>query len=230
MPPGLSHGSSDPTGFGVPPGFNGRGNPPRLDSFGIGGISSTWGTPSIPFGTPVIPGAANWGGSPTGGWPTSNTFGLGLGGASVPGRPRHQQIRISIIDGYKSQLHGGKAQQDGFVDAKSIFSQIHNSLRPPISEEDMRDLLDTEGTPQNGGGSFQLRKVGDGELDLLLKWSHDDGQSHGRVGNIGNAGDIGSPVMGHSNPASTNNTPFGSLRGFPGLAGTGGLSGLGQGL
>jgi hypothetical protein len=94
----------------------------------------------------------------------------------------------------------------------------------------MRDLLDTEGTPQNGGGSFQLRKMSDGELDLLVKWTQDDGQGHGRVGNIGGAGEIGSPVVVPSNPASASNTPFGSLRGFPGLAGTGGLSGLGQGL
>jgi hypothetical protein len=178
----------------------------------------------------MLQGAANWGGSPTSGWPTSsNAFGLGLGSAPAPNRPRHLQIRISIIEAFRSQAQAGKAV-DGFVDAKSIYSQIQNTLRPPIAQQDMRDLLDTEGTQQNGGGSFHLRKMGDGELDLLLKWSQDDGQSHGRVGNIGGAGDIGSPVVGASHPVSNNNTPFGSLRGFPGLAGPGGLSGLGQGL
>lgn len=227
MPPGLQHSSTDPSGFGAPPGFNNRSQPPRLDSFGIGGTSNTWGTPSIPFGTPSLGGAAGWGGSPTSAWPSSTSFGLGLGNNSIPSRPRHQQIRIGIIEAYKTHASGGKAQPDGFVDAKSIFSQIQNTLRPPIAEADMRELLDTEGTPQNGGGSFQLQKTGEGELDVLLKWTQDDGQGHGRVGNIGGAGDIGSPVVGPSHPVSANATPFGSLRAFPGL---GGLSGLGQGL
>jgi hypothetical protein len=54
MPPGLPHSSTDPASFGAPPGFNNRTNPPRLDSFNIGSASNTWGTPSIPFSTPVL--------------------------------------------------------------------------------------------------------------------------------------------------------------------------------
>ncbi|KIW08478.1 hypothetical protein, variant 2 [Verruconis gallopava] len=229
MAPGLQHGASDPTGFSGPPGFSNRSNPPRLDSYAMGG-NTAWGTPSIPFGTPVLPGTANWVGSPTGGWPTGNAFGLGLGNglgtAAAPGRPRHQQIRIAIVDAYKAQAH---TSEDGFVDAKTIYSQIRNLLRPPIEEQDMRILLDTEGTPQNGGGSFQLRIKGENHLDLMLKWTQDDGLGRGSVGQIGGAGEIGSPVVGASHPVgSANATPFGSLRGFPSLAG--GLTGLGQSL
>jgi len=88
-------------------------------------------------------------------------------------------------------------------------------------------LLETEGTAQNGGGSFQLKKLGQGPLDVLVKWTPDNGAdipNQARVGSIGLGeigSQIGSPVVGASNPGSANVTPFGSMRGFPGLSGLG---------
>jgi hypothetical protein len=236
MPPGLQHHNADSSGFGGQTSFSTR--PGQYQSFGIGG-GNTWGTPSIPYSTPSLA-AANWGGSPTGitgGWPSNpGSFGLGLGGTSMSGsRPHPNQLRISMIDAYKSHVSTGRAKPDGFVDARSIFLQVHSTFRPPIVEQDMANLVDTEGTPNNGGGSFEVRKTGAEDLDMLLKWRPDDGQAHGRVGNIGGVGDIGSPIIGASNPVNSGNpTPYGSMRGFPGLGhsggGLGGLSGLGQNL
>ena len=223
--PGPPHNPVEPPAFPGASNFGSRQNAYPLPT----GVfsSNTWGTPSIPYSTPALGGAAGWGGSPTGGWPSSGGFGLGLANPSVPSRPRHAQIRIGMVDAYKTHASSGRIQSDGFVDARSIFTHVQGVVRPPVEAAEMLDLLDTEGTPQNGGGSFQLRQTGDDKLDVLLKWVPDDGQGHGRVGNIGGAGDIGSPVV---QPVSANQTPYGSMRGFPGLGQTGGLSGLGQGL
>lgn len=233
MPPGL--GQNHGGGFGGPPGFPNRANPPRMDGFGS--ANNTWGTPGsigIPFGTPSIPGSSGWGGSPTSGWPSNNAFGLGLDGRppGMPSPARHQSIRIGMVEAYKAMVITGKVAMDSFVEAKAIFNQL-STLRvvPPVSEGDMRDLLDTEGTPTNGGGSFQVRRIGEptasSALNVLVKWVADDGRHIVGGGDIG--GQIGSPVVGPIHIGSANTTPFGSLRGFPGLAG-GGLSGLGQGL
>ena len=155
-----------------------------------------------------------------------------MGGGAAPGiRPRHQQIRVHMCNACKQLGHAGKGTPDGFLEARMILAQIQNSVQPPITANDFTTLLDTEGDSQNGGGSFQLRKLpGEGELDVLVKWVPDGGEApnQGRIGSIG-------PGVAPSNPPSANATPFGSLRGFSGLTGGagltgGGLSGLGQGL
>jgi hypothetical protein len=231
--------------------FNAFGQGPRGSSFGISGPTSSmpgvggqWGTPSIPFGGTPSLGGGTWGTSPTSPWPSTHHNSVwNLNPAMNPNQPAHMvhrdvyatsaqprphQTRARIVDGYKMQASRGNSTPDGFVEAKRIYDEIAYIAIPPTSEEELRALLETEGTSQNGGGFFHLQRTGDGDLDVLVKWVPDDRQGHGHAGNIGGAGEIGSPVIGASHPVgSANNTPYGSVRGgmpFQGLAG------LGQGL
>jgi hypothetical protein len=126
----------------------------------------------------------------------------------------------------------GVGTPEGFQTAISILSTIQNSMVPPISEDELDMMVTTEGTAQNGGGSFQVNRLGPEPLNCLIKWIPDaagDGLqrmgSHG-VGEIG--GGISSPIVGPRDPVSANATPFGSMRGFPGgMAGLGGLGSSG---
>lgn len=228
MPPGLQHSGTDPSPIGGATPFGGnRGN---SFPFGMGGNTWGMGTPQMPYGTPSL-GGQQWGNSlpSVGGWPqASSGFGLGVSNTSMPttSRPRVAQIRISMIDAFKAHASDGQLNERGFADAKSVIAQIQHVVGPQVQAKDMVDLLDTEGDAQNGGGSFEKEDSGSGELDFGLKWTPDDNRG-GRAGNIGGAGDIGSPVVA---PSSANRTPYGSMRGFSGLRQPGTLHGLGQGL
>jgi actin-related protein len=225
MAPGLGRAPSNlSSAFGMPGLFTNINNQPQMNGFGAPGSnpSSSWSTPSLQgFQQSNLSSANGWGSSPTSGWPSSNGLSFGNNMQQV-GRPRLLQIRINMCDACKALTNANKNSTDGFHDARTVFAQARERVQPPAPEEEMLMLLDTEGTAQNGGGSFQLKKLGTGSMDMLVKWTPDagDGQSQTRIGSIG-VGEIGSPLLGASNPGSANVTPFGSLRGFPNLSGLG---------
>jgi actin-related protein len=234
MTPGLPRaGSNLSAAFGSQPLFTNTAN---QSPFGInaGGPGNTWGAPSNSFGQASVQTGNGWGPSPTSTWPLgSNSLPFGNTAAqSLPGRPRPHQIRVNMCKACQSLSAKGVGTPEGFQTAISILSAIQNSMTPPISEDELDMMVTTEGTAQNGGGSFQVNRLGPEPLNCLIKWIPDgtgDGLqrmgSHG-VGEIG--GSIGSPIVGPRDPVSANATPFGSMRGFPGsIAGLGGLGSSG---
>jgi hypothetical protein len=235
MAPGVPRaGSNLSAAFGSQPIFANAGNP---NPFGINAgnaPSNTWGAPSNSFGQSPVPTGNGWGPSPTSTWPLgSNSLPFGNNAPqSLPNRPRPHQIRVNMCKACQSLSTKGVGTPEGFQTAISILSTIQGSMVPPITEDELDMMVTTEGTPQNGGGSFQVNRLGPELLNCLIKWIPDaagDGLqrmgSHG-VGEIG--GGIGSPIVGPRDPVSSNTTPFGSMRGFPGgLAGLGGLGSSG---
>jgi hypothetical protein len=228
MAPGIGRAPSNlSSAFGMPGIFTNINNQPRMDAFGAPGSnpSSSWSTPSLPFQQSNLSSANGWGSSPTSGWSSNNGLSFG-NNVQQGGRPRLYQIRINMCEACKALTNANKNTTDGFHDARTVFSQARERVQPPAMDEDMLMLLETEGTTQNGGGSFQLKKLGAGPMDMLVKWTPDggDGPSQTRIGSIGVGeigSQIGSPLLGATNPGSANATPFGSLRGFSSLGGLG---------
>jgi hypothetical protein len=238
MAPGLPRGGSNlSSAFGSQPLFTNAVGP---SPFGIntGNVpGNTWGAPSNPFGQSSVPSGNGWGPSPTSTWgPNSLPFGnnaFGNGAVQgLPSRPRPHQIRVNMCKACQTLTKQGQGNAEGFHAAISILNHIQNSMQPPVTEDELDMMLTTEGTQQNGGGSFQvLQSPGQGPLGMLIKWIPSDSSdglprmgSHG-VGEIG--GGIGSPIVGPRDPVSANATPFGSMRGFP-VGGMPGLGGLGS--
>jgi hypothetical protein len=95
--------------------------------------------------------------------------------------------------------------------------QTVNTLRPthesPVTMSEMQDLLDTEGTPQNGGGYFIVTEDQGKQRFVKHETGGNDGM-RGSIGRNGVPGDIGSPVPG-SAMLTFNGNRFG---GPPGIA------------
>lgn len=88
-----------------------------------------------------------------------------------------------------------------YHDVHLVLRQIEQ-LKPPsepaISLKEMLDICDTEGNPQNGGGSFSIR---DGENGQFVKFESDtNSAASGHRGSIV-PGEIGSPITNSSVPA-----------------------------
>lgn len=81
---------------------------------------------------------------------------------------------------------------------QQLNQQTKPPLEPPIYEKEMLDLCETEGNPQNGGGSFLIDKDNSGAV--LVKFDPGLGTSGPRNSIV--PGDIGSPVPGTSIPAA----------------------------
>lgn len=90
---------------------------------------------------------------------------------------------------------------DGFHDVNLVLRQVdqlRTANEPPISLKEMLDICDTEGNPQNGGGSFLIKD--DKENGKFVKFEPDNNSSvPGHRGSIV-PGEIGSPVPGSSVP------------------------------
>lgn len=173
--------------------------------------NNTWGSP---FGNSAFPRASStWGpaSAGTGGWPPNNAF-----AASASHRPhtsRPVTIRLLVIQACKhlnsvtSPHRGGSFHNVNLVLGQ--VDQLRSPKDPSISLEEMLDICDTEGNPQNGGGSF-LIKEGPGGQSVRFEPDPNSTVS-GHRGSIV-PGDIGSPVPSNSYPA-----PFAGFSGPSGL-------------
>lgn len=78
--------------------------------------------------------------------------------------------------------------------------QLRATSEPAISLDEMLDICDTEGNPQNGGGSFLIKEDGNG--GRYVKFEPDTNSAvSGHRGSLV-PGDIGSPIPGNSIPAA----------------------------
>lgn len=79
------------------------------------------------------------------------------------------------------------------------IEQLKPPSEPAISLKEMLDICDTEGNPQNGGGTFSIRDDGSGQF---VKFEPDliNSAASGHRGSIA-PGEIGSPITNSSVPA-----------------------------
>jgi actin-related protein len=162
----------------------------------VGG--SSWGVPA-PFGGPAFPGASTWGATTGSGW-SHNAF--AAGGLHRPHTSRPVTVRLLVIQACKYlNTLSPRVGSGGYHDVNVVLDQVEQ-LRSPseqaISLDEMLEICDTEGSSQNGGGSFSIKNEGKGQF---VKFEPDTNSAV--VGHRGSIvpGDIGSPVPSHSNPA-----------------------------
>lgn len=166
--------------------------------------------------TSNLAGHPSWGApaptsQPGGGWPapsqpSGNAFGViggGVQGMSRSHAPRPVIIRRLLAEACKQLSAAPGSAPDGFHPVQTVLRQVAPK-DASISLNDLLDICDTEGNAQNGGGSFEVRN--DSQRGQLVKFEADSGSSW-----TGTAGDIGSPMVGQSQPAN-----FGHVFGAPG--------------
>ncbi|ODH53438.1 hypothetical protein GX48_00268 [Paracoccidioides brasiliensis] len=186
-------------GFGTSPLFSEPlgAKHPNLP-LGAAGSGNTWG-PQVPFGAPGFPAASSWGSVPaTGsGW-SNNAFGI-IGGTR-PHTSRPVTIRLLVAQACK-QLNATSPTKgnSGFHNVNHVLRQVEQlnpPTEPPITLDELLDICDTEGNPQNGGGSFAIKN--EGPRVTFVKFEPDNNSmSSAPRGSIA-PGDIGSPI-----PSST---------------------------
>ncbi|KAA8646154.1 putative stress response protein Nst1 [Aspergillus tanneri] len=165
---------------------------------GVGG--STWGA-QMPFGASAFPGAPMWGTAVHGsGWSNNNAFGSSSHHRAHTSRP--VAVRLLVIQAWK-QLNTMSPSKgaSGYHDAKLVLRQVdhlRSANEPSISLKEMLDICDTEGSTQNGGGSFSIKSDETGDF---VKFEPDNNSAtSGHRGSIV-PGEIGSPIPSSSIPA-----------------------------
>lgn len=179
---GVANMNSRPSFAPLPFGMDGSGFANPINSY------NTWGAPPNPFGPSSLPGSSyglGWG-------QMNNSFG-GVGNPQIirPSPPRSVAIRLMICRACKD-LEG--TTPDGFYSLKAIKDQIdqYPANEHPIPESEVYTYCSTEGSPQNGGGSFEVRQ--DDKGCFVRHIVENDSPSSNRP--VGPPGDIGSPVVG----------------------------------
>ncbi|KMU84987.1 hypothetical protein CIHG_02770 [Coccidioides immitis H538.4] len=159
---------SQPLSSALPPGLPGAGRigfaGPSLFSdhlgsskphFSLGAPGSGAGWAHNPFGSPGFPAAPSWGPSSGAGWPT-NAFGI-LGGSHRAHTSRPVAIRLSVIQACKQLNTTSGTDSSGYHNVNQILRQVEQLNSPNESQiglDEMLDICDTEGNPQNGRRLF----------------------------------------------------------------------------
>ncbi|KAJ5760743.1 hypothetical protein N7520_007899 [Penicillium odoratum] len=188
----------------------------KATNFGNG--STGWGGP---FGSSAFPAPSTWGtatGKPffaflvcknspnnwiASGWPQPQPHNFFAAGGHHRGHtPRPVTIRLLVIQACKHlNTLSPQPGSGGYHDVNKVLSQVEKlrpSNEPAIKLDEMLDICDTEGNPQNGGGSFSIKEDAN---TRYVKFEPDTNSSvPGHRGSIV-PGDIGSPVPGNSHPA-----------------------------
>lgn len=151
-----------------PPGVGGHPLPPP------GLNNPVWGAPSAPPG---------FGMSPV---PAINS----LRTASHPSFP---QLRAMLCQA--CQELAGSGDQEGYIDLSTLKSRIEALSGDSISEAILINLCDTEGNPNNGGGTLVIRQ-NSGGFSHAVRWEPDLNDGFYRA--VGAPGEIGSPVAGQA--------------------------------
>ncbi|MCJ1391313.1 Stress response protein nst1 [Xylographa bjoerkii] len=207
----MAHGGprSGRLGFGASPMFpDPIGSAAKMENFPRGIQSAnTWGAPPMPFGTPSMSNPGSWSNAPGSGWSSNNAFGI-IGG---PNRhvSRPVTIRLLACQACKQlTLSTPIKNNNGFHSIELILRQVEQ-LKPanegPIQLRELLQICDTEGNPQNGGGSFIIQD--EPPRGIFVKYEPDNNGSVGNRG-VGGPGEIGSPMVGMNTPS------FGGSRGF----------------
>lgn len=157
--------------------------PASTQAFPPPGFSNPgWGAPSMPPGFSV--------GSPVG----------GISSALRSAQPRHVTLRQLLCQACKDLTHSVSSTVDGFISVNAIKSQVEaKSGDPTVTEQDLLNLCDTEGSSSNGGGTFDIRRDVEGPGKHAVRWVPDanDGMNP-QYRAVGAPGEIGSPRTGYT--------------------------------
>ncbi|KAI1274208.1 hypothetical protein F5Y07DRAFT_223620 [Xylaria sp. FL0933] len=177
-----------------PPPFHGT---PFVNS-GFGAPTATWGAPAI-FSPP-----SGFGHNPVNiaGWPPNGAFGVPPHMARAA-QPRSVVIRQLLVRACK-ELEDYAADATGYIELSAIKGHV-DSINPSpsevIDEAELLDICETLGTPQNGGGSFDIRR--DNKDKVAIRFEMNGGSGTGPFPrNVGAPGEIGSPIVGAGVPYS----------------------------
>lgn len=112
--------------------------------------------------------------------------------------PRPVAIRLLLAQACRQLTSAPGGAPDGFHAVQKVLRQVEQ-IKPaqesPIPLDELLAICDTEGNPQNGGGNFEVRN--EGPRGQFVKFEPDS-----EFGTRSAVGDIGSPVIGHSQPAA----------------------------
>ncbi|KAJ9610610.1 Stress response protein nst1 [Cladophialophora chaetospira] len=182
----------------------------KQEPFGMGGPN--WGgfnpgmTPSPNWGPPGVQ-------RPSPGWgqPPFGAIGSAPQAMSRPHLPRPIAVRLMLVQACRqlSQIPGASA--DGHHPVQAVLRQLEGLKapgEPSVSMDEMLGICDTEGSPQNGGGSFEV--VMDKARGQVVKFIEDAPSQLPR----GSVGEIGSPILGHSQHIQ-HTSPLGGIVGQP---------------
>lgn len=170
-----------------------------MDPAGFGGMnySGGWGAPLHgnlnPFGASSLPGSTYMGG-----WSNPQTFGgnpsMNPSSNMRSNQPRSVAVRLMLCNACR-HLEG--STPDGFHSISAVRDQIERMNNPAevISEKELLDLCETEGSSHNGGGFFDVRSEPNGQMSI--RYEPDLMSQNGSGRPIGAPGEIGSPVVGH---------------------------------
>ncbi|TGJ85838.1 hypothetical protein E0Z10_g2919 [Xylaria hypoxylon] len=177
----------------------------RPQYHGAAFVNPAYGTPTTTWGAPAIfSPPSSYGNNPgnAAGWPPSAPF-------SVPphmvraAQPRSVVIRQLLVLACK-ELENYAADAVGYIDLSAIKGHV-DSLNPSpsesIDEPELLDICETLGTPQNGGGSFDIRRDNKGKVAIRYEMNGGTGQGP-FPRNVGAPGEIGSPIVGAGTPYS----------------------------
>jgi hypothetical protein len=151
-----------------PPGVGGHPLPPP------GLNNPVWGAPSAPPG---------FGMSPV---PAINSL-------RTSSHPSFPQLRAMLCQA--CQELAGSGDQEGYIDLSILKSRIEALSGDNISEAVLVNLCDTEGNPNNGGGTLVIRQ-NSGGFSHTVRWEPDLNDGFYRA--VGAPGEIGSPVAGQA--------------------------------
>lgn len=170
--------------------------------------SGNWGafSPSGSFAGPPHWGAPGLNPKQAGGWPShhqpgANAFGIIGGGMHATHRPhasRPVAIRLMAAEACRELSATPGTANDGFHPAQFLLHQIEQMTpphEPVISLNEMLEICDTEGNSQNGGGSFVVRTDSFQGQSVKFEPGND-------IGSMRPVGDIGSPIVAHSQLAT----------------------------
>ncbi|OJD19453.1 hypothetical protein AJ78_00627 [Emergomyces pasteurianus Ep9510] len=186
-------------GFGTSPLFSEPlGSKHPNFPLGAAGSGNTWGS-QAPFGAPGFPASTSWGSGPGSGSGWSNNA-FGIIGVTRPHTSRPVTIRLLVAQACK-QLNATSPTKgnSGFHNVNHVLRQV-KQLNPPnepqITLNELLDICDTEGNPQNGGGSFAIKT--EGTHGTFVRFEPDNNSMpSGPRGSIA-PGDIGSPIPSSS--------------------------------
>ena len=118
---------------------------------------------------------------------------------SVSSQPRHVAVRLMLCKACKDLSSTGNCDGEGFTDLSSVRAQVEaQSGDSSVTAQDLMNLCDTEGSPSNGGGSFDVRRDANGAGKHTIRWVPDAGMQSQFRSAVGAPGEIGSPLAGYA--------------------------------
>ncbi|KAK1585681.1 salt tolerance down-regulator-domain-containing protein [Colletotrichum navitas] len=158
--------------------------------------NNVWGPSPMGFVPPPGLGNPTWGGPMIPPMPP-------LGQIRTAGNPRSVTVRLMLCRACKELQNRNADTSDSFVDLAAIKAEVDQlSGTEVISEEDLLELAETEGNPQNGGGTFEIRRNANGPGQHSVRWVPEfNDMTHPHHRAVGAPGEIGSPITGSGTAA-----------------------------